>query len=480
MKIKEESDNSSEDEFKKNYINEIRDKVNIMKKNDYRTSHFSLIEYFVRYDFIPLNKDFLLDCILIDYKKNPGRYVLAKGKEIFKSEISFMRSVKHYMSKNNSFVTGPTKKELSLNLKNTCIYLRSVFKKYTSNSMDVTTPVKMCRNSQNYKRNKDFQIKSNIIYDSDDFDIDIDGESNFNPFSLRSKSNVNNFNYNNKFYDKIKEEKNYNDSFCSNSLINLSGIEIKEEEQEKPRPKFNNNDIYPRIFSIKLIKESLVSSFDKNTILKMQDLVIEYISDMRNRNYSENIEKNLEELNNSLNDLYKYKDSYDKVSSAVNNFQKDMFDVWNLMINLWKCINKNITMKTYDYEIYRSLRDNIYKCDGIYEETLEKLKNNLNLLMDIEMKVKEEKDNIQETLASIKYRLKYDKNFGRLSIIIEDNLQVNNNRIIDEEGKIIINNDLSLVDGFDFAIKRFKEESKKIMNNMKSLDKSIGNIQLYL
>ena len=137
-------------------------------------------------------------------------------------------------------------------------------------------------------------------------------------------------------------------------------------------------------------------------------------------------------------------------------------------------------MKTYDYEIYRSLRDNIYKCDGIYEETLEKLKNNLNLLMDIEMKVKEEKDNIKETLASIKYRLKYDKNFSRLSIIIEDNLQVNNNRIIDEEGKIIINNDLSLVDGFDFAIKRFKEENKKIMNNMKSLDKSIGNIQLYL
>ena len=54
MKIKEESDNSSEDEFKKNYINEIRDKVNIMKKSNYRTSHFSLIEYFVRYDFIPL------------------------------------------------------------------------------------------------------------------------------------------------------------------------------------------------------------------------------------------------------------------------------------------------------------------------------------------------------------------------------------------------------------------------------------------
>ena len=392
-----------------------------------------------------------------------------------------MRSVKHYMLKNNSFVTGPTKKELSLNLKNTCIYLRSVFKKYTSNSMDVTTPIKMHRNSQNYRRNKDFQINRNKIYDSDDFDIDIDGERDFNPFSLRSKSNVNNFNYNNKFYDKIKEEKNYNDSFCSNSLINLSDIEIKEEEQEKPRPKFNNNNnIYPRIFSIKLIKESLVSSFDKNTILKMQDLVIEYISDMRNRNYSENIEKNLEELNNSLNDLYKYKDSYDKVSSDVNNFQKDLFDVWNLMINLWKCTNKNITMKTYDYEIYRSLRDNIYKCDGIYEETLEKLKNNLNLLMDIEMKVKEEKDNIQETLDSIKYRLNYDENFSHLSKIIEDNLRINNNTIIDEEGKMIINNDLSLVDGFDFAIKRFKEENKKIMNNMKSLDKSIGNIQLYL
>ena len=76
--------------------------------------------------------------------------------------------------------------------------------------------------------------------------------------------------------------------------------------------------------------------------------------------------------------------------------------------------------------------------------------------------------------------MKYDKNFSRLNKIIEDNLRINNNTIIDEEGKMIINNDLSLVDGFDFAIKRFKEENKKIMNNMKSLDKSIGNIQLYL
>ena len=160
MKIKEESDNSSEDEFKEKYINEIREKVRIMKKSNYRTTNFSLIEYFERYDFIPLNKDFLLDCILYDYKENPGRYVLSKGKEIFKSENSFKRSVKHYMSKNNSFIAGPTKKELSLNLKNTCIYLRSVFKKYTSNSMDVTTPIKRCRNSQNNRRNKDFQ-KSN-------------------------------------------------------------------------------------------------------------------------------------------------------------------------------------------------------------------------------------------------------------------------------------------------------------------------------
>ena len=51
MKLREEDDQTVDDERNKAFIKEIKKKVKAMKKSKFRTTNFSLIEYFVDNDF---------------------------------------------------------------------------------------------------------------------------------------------------------------------------------------------------------------------------------------------------------------------------------------------------------------------------------------------------------------------------------------------------------------------------------------------
>ena len=65
MQLREEKDEIIVDyENNKALINEIRQKVNVMKKSKYRTSNFSLIEYFVNNNFQPLNLNYLISKLI--------------------------------------------------------------------------------------------------------------------------------------------------------------------------------------------------------------------------------------------------------------------------------------------------------------------------------------------------------------------------------------------------------------------------------
>ena len=104
------------------YIQEIKRKISMMRKSKYRTTNFSLIEYFVENNFNPLKEDALISKILADYKSNPRKYILSKDKTCFKTEKSFKSSVKLSILKNKSFSKGPRRGELTLNLENTYKY----------------------------------------------------------------------------------------------------------------------------------------------------------------------------------------------------------------------------------------------------------------------------------------------------------------------------------------------------------------------
>ena len=96
-------------------MDSIKQKIKAMKESQFRNKNFSLIEYFAENNFNPINEKELISRILSDYKSNPSRYVLSKAQSNFKSEKSFLSSVKNSISRNQSFVKGPNFGQLSLN-----------------------------------------------------------------------------------------------------------------------------------------------------------------------------------------------------------------------------------------------------------------------------------------------------------------------------------------------------------------------------
>ena len=64
MELLEKNEMNDKNDFSINYINEIKKKVNIMKKNTYRTVNFSIIVYFVKNNFHPLNKEILISNLI--------------------------------------------------------------------------------------------------------------------------------------------------------------------------------------------------------------------------------------------------------------------------------------------------------------------------------------------------------------------------------------------------------------------------------
>ena len=274
IREEEEDDKTIENERNEAFIKEIRKKVKAMKKSKYRTSNFSLIEYFVDNDFQPLNKNYLILNLIQDYNSNPKRYVLAKKRGIFKSEKSFKQSIMHYVQHNNSFEVGPGEGELSINLENACLYLRSVYTKYLTNSPNVKTPIKFnSKNTINIKKEKEFQnynIKKEKI--DEDVDFDIVFSNNKKPsFSQKIK------NENNKFDKFIKNPKE-KESFGSNSVISLTDSSASTVINVEKNELFNDKDkAIPHIFLKRMIqKDKLIFSLDKNSFYKMENSMEKY------------------------------------------------------------------------------------------------------------------------------------------------------------------------------------------------------------
>ena len=235
MNLFEEDENINNNDNSLKYVNEIKKKVNDMKKSEHRTTNFSLIEYFTKNDFHPLKKNELIKQLLKDYKENPSLFILANKKEIFKNEKSFKNSIIISIKRNNSFIDGPGRGELSLDLEKTCHYLKSVYHKYISNSYDVKTPIKLYNtdNNKKLKEFKDNDIKKEKSDNSAIFNIKhFDNKTaSISPSSSSqtSRSNKNNgnriINYE-KYLERIEQAQSDNESSGVNSMHTLSESSI--------------------------------------------------------------------------------------------------------------------------------------------------------------------------------------------------------------------------------------------------------------
>ena len=161
------------------YIKKIRNKLEVMTQSKYRTTNFSLIEYFAKHNFQALNIEDLTMILSIDYKANPTKYVLTKDNNHFKSEKTFINSIKTSISKNKAFVKGPGIGQLTLNLPKTLEYLETMYNKYKNNSKDIKTPVKLSKSKNHDNKKKKLNVinlmedNTNNINDDDESDYEM-------------------------------------------------------------------------------------------------------------------------------------------------------------------------------------------------------------------------------------------------------------------------------------------------------------------
>ena len=217
MELFEENEINDENYSGIDYINEIRTRVNKMKRSKYRTTNFSIIDYFVKNNFHPLNKRTLISNLLNDYKASPNSFI-SQVNSLIKTENDFKRSILMYIKYNNSFYEGPGKDHISIKLENAYYYLVSVFNKYVTNSIDLRTPYKLNKIKNQKIINNIYSIKKEII-ELDNSDED-EKKLSFSP-----KINTNNNKYNNnnshRNISKIKQEQYDDCSLGNNSIISF-------------------------------------------------------------------------------------------------------------------------------------------------------------------------------------------------------------------------------------------------------------------
>ena len=460
-------------------INCIKKKLNVMTRSKYRTTNFSLIEYFADNNFQPLNMDMLIITLVLDYKSNPTKYVLSNEISHFKNEKTFECSIKNAIKKNKSFVKGPGDGQLSLNYQKTLEYLETMYYKYKNNSQDIKTPIKFPRKKEEENKKPKVRKIKHEKNEDDDTEYEI----------INNKKKINN---KNSYLSpekpfRNKQEKYYgfkSERDSENEIFNLKDFEsdpfpnfIKKEFKQEN----NSLEYIPDIFNKELIKTNLTSSLDKNDIFQSMKYIndyMEHIEEMNSLAPDKEIEeknKKLEEIKNYLKQLCENKFSCDILCDDVTNLQKEIYHIYKVMKSELDAIKIEINSKTYSYDVYVKLRDIILKYEGKYNNVADILFSKLNELndkeknsVDIQISIKRLLTNIntkKKLINSIEKAIKINEEFSFNQFILRDmpnlNRQNNSNTINIEEIMYI-----------------FQQERMKIIDVMNDIDNDIGNFSI--
>ena len=156
-----------ENPFKSEYENsqiklcmeKIKEKISLMKNNQFCTLYSKLIEYFEENNFQPLIQEKLIAKILKEYNSNPDKFILPNNKGKYKSEKFFKKSVEVTISNNKIFKKGPNIGQLSLNLGEAKNYLDNIYKKNEKNVKDIMSPNK--KPNSNKEKPRESILKNN-------------------------------------------------------------------------------------------------------------------------------------------------------------------------------------------------------------------------------------------------------------------------------------------------------------------------------
>ena len=462
-------------------INQIKRKLDVMRKNHYKTTNFSLIEYFADNNFQPINIKFALIHLVSDYKLNPKKYVVSNENSHFKSEKTFEKSIKNAINRNKSFVKGPGDGQLSLNLIKTLEYLDTMYNKYKTNSKDIKTPIKLSRRNQDNKRKMPtINIKREKSEDDLDYEIKNRKKKKINNYDFQSPEKV--YHKRRDTYYNFKKEKESQNSIFSikdSDSDSYSYDFIKKEEEKEEE--FNSEWI-PDIFCKDLIKINLTSSLDKRAIIdtvKNINNYLEYNYIFVNKNSEEEDIKKFEEIKNYMKNLCENKNAYNIICDEVKNWQKEIYYIFKVMLSQLNAIKIEISNKTYCYESYIKLRDIILNYEEKYNNSTESLMKKLNELIDLEQNTFEKISLIKMLLSSINindYTKKLINLIGKAAKINEFLLfnQIKYRDFPNYNYKSNLNSSIPI----DEIKDNLNLEKMKIINSVNEIDDEIGNISI--
>ena len=465
MKSVQKKDTKNLDQI---YMNEINQKLHVMKQSQFRSTNFSLIEYFADNKFKPLIQEILIAKLLFDYKKNPNKYVLANDKGTFKSEKNFKSSISSSIARNKAFVKGPGPGELSLNLEKTLQYLNTMFNKYTNNSSNIHTPYKIFSSNKNsstsiIKNIKKEKVKHELNHKADDV-VNMEIEE-------QTKNKINNNHSYSIYYGQsgniFKKENENNGIKSPISISNSTSYSFSNTNEKK-----NIKDV-PEIFQQILFSDNLIDSIKTE---KLSNILVDFnkfLSDVKAKKMNDKIEKEIENIKNLLQIEYDNKLSYDSHCLEIKNCQNEVLTIYKIMANQLKTLKIEINIKSYSYDVYVQLRDIIYKYEISYNNTIDIIKQKLEKIKQIVKELKDNRKYIYDCLNNVHKTIGFcDFNFSRLSRSIEQIMKIN---------------DISFDNSFDFdddnaniknIITKFKDERKAIIDEVNGIDKYIGNITI--
>ena len=463
----------------------IKQKINVMKESQFRTTNFSLIEYFAENDFNPLYEKDLISRILTDYRLNPSRYVLSNIKGNFKSEKSFLNSVKNSISKNQAFVKGPKFGLLSLNLEKTYQYLKMMYQKYINNSSKVATPYKLFNNSKINKASKplptieEFNIENNSESKEEDMDIDelkpnlekkhkhIGKKNNSYGFLLSSIHSNKDENVGEN--DDNNLSLNFPNSIGTYSINSTANINSEERQIEY-------NKEHPEIFVSQSYIHNIYSFLNNGKISYLIKLLNEYLLNSNKKYIDDKIKQNLEGIIESLRSLFDNKKLYDGQYAIIKNCQLELYNIYKKIYKQFRIIKIETGSKTYTYATYVKLRDLIFNYEICYNEIVELMSQKLKELKDIEKEITSKRIIIKDYLKDLSYEY-LDLNFSLISSSIEEILKTNNFNQNYNTLDIYLNKENNY-GSVEYIIKLFLSAKDEIIEEINNIDKFIGNITI--
>ena len=475
------------------YKEEIKAKVTSMKSHSLYTTNFSLIEYFVKNEFNPYNKDKLIALLLKDYRSNPKRYVLANGEGTFKSERGFKSSISLSIT-NVIFIKGPGQNNLSLNLERTVQYLRTIYSRYQNNSSNIFTPCKATSDKGNRRNN--FQSLSKITKNQKDKLHNFADNDFLKPMGNKKLINgIQTARKRNKTFDiynqhSLNSQNHYNRKNSNEEVISISrsisssNSKIKANPNYTPNPNKNveqnvNEKNIPEIFHKRLYSDIIISSFNNDNIGKICSSFDKWILSLKSNNMSDQIEDELGITSQSIKELYNIKVKYISLCGEIKEIQHDLSELYNLLNRQINLINIQLDLKIgYSFEVYCEIRNIFYQHEKSYDEKLVKFEKNLTKLFLAEKKLADKWKSIQVHLNELNNRV-CNFDFNRFVNTIENELKIKSTSLNYYLNKYI-NEEYDICSNAKAIVNKFKDAKFAIVNYFeKEIDCFVGNITSY-